>query len=205
MKPAVLFSLILVAACARSEDASVRPAESNDSAAQQPRRDASEEQELTVGEWREALEGERPSLEFGPAGTTPILTIVCGEGGGLVVARRGSLPAGASAMLGVTVGTQTRQLPVTVGTGATETQNAAIPAADPLIAQWAAAQAPVTMRFGDGTPLLLPPTPLLGTFSRTCASGGGRATAPAAAGAEPGAADNAAAPAGNETNAAAER
>jgi hypothetical protein len=109
---------------------------------------------------------------------------------------------GSSPTLSVSVGGQGRQLPVVAGSGATPTQNAAIPPGDELIRQMATADAPIALRFGDGTPLLLPQTPLIGEFAQICATGGtARTPASPAAPAGNNAADapaNSAAPA-NET------
>jgi hypothetical protein len=203
MKPAAFLPLVLLAAaCARSEDASVQPTESNERAVEQVRTTAGDDEETAIGSWRMALQDERPALEFGSQGTSPLITMVCGERGGLVLQRRGAMAPGSSPTLSVSVGGQGRQLTVVPGTGATPTQNAAIPPGDTLIQQISSAQAPIAMRFGDGTPLLLPQNALIGQFAQTCASGG---TVRAPAGGEgnsvEAAASNAAAPA-NETNTA---
>ena len=203
---AAAISLILLAACARSEDASVRPAESNEgyNSVERVRAQDTGDQEPALGEWRRALQEERPALEFGPAGTAPLLSFACGERGGLVLQRPGALASGAAPTVSVTVGGQGRQLPVVAVSGATPMQRADIPAGDTLLQQLAGAQAPIALRFGDGTPLILPHSPLIGEFARSCASGGGReAGAAAPAGNAQAAAPEAAA--GNETNAAATR
>lgn len=186
MKPAAAaFSLILLAACARTEDASVRPAESNESysAVEKVRQQGGDEREATLGEWRRGLQAEQQALEFGPAGTTPLLTLACGERGGLVIQRPGGPAAGAAPMLSVTVGGQGRQLAMTPVAGPPPMQRAAIPSGDTLIQQLGAASAPIAIRFGDGTQLVLPQSPLIGQFAQGCATGFTRdgATANAAA------------------------
>jgi len=207
MKPAAFLTLILLAACARSEDASVRPAESNESEVEQVRATSGDEQEPALGQWRMALLGERQALEFGSQGTAPLITFVCGERGGLVLQRAGALPPGAAPTLSVSVGGQGRQLQVAPGTGATASQNASIAPGDTLIQQLATAQAPIALRFGDGTPLILPHHPLIGQFAQSCASGGGRRVAAGAEGNAIAEAANAgnAVQAANETNAAVAR
>lgn len=207
MKPAAFLTLILLAACARSEDATVNAGNAAETIVEQVRSSGGGEEETAIGEWRTALQDERPAIEFGALGTPPAVTIVCGERGGLIIQRRGALAPGASPTLSVSVGGQGQQLRVVPGTGATPTQNAAIPPGDTLIAEMAQAQSPISLRFGDSAPLLLPQSPLIGQFSQTCASGGTTRLGAGAAGntignaAEPA---NAAAPA-NETNAAAPR
>ncbi|HEY0012270.1 MAG TPA: hypothetical protein VGB79_05400 [Allosphingosinicella sp.] len=206
MKPAAFLTLILLAACARSEPASQSSEVNNQIAVEQVRDTGGDEEETALGQWRMALQGERQALEFGPQGSAAIVTIVCGERNGLVLQRRGVLPPGTSPTLSVSVGGQGRQLPVAAGTGAVATQNASIPPGDELIQLISAAQAPISLRFGDSTPLLLPPNALIGQFAQSCASGaGGRigaaAGADAAGNAIGNAAGNAAAPV--EMNAAA--
>ena len=208
MKPAAAaFFLVLLAACARTEDASVRPAESNDSysSVEQVRDQAGEDREPALGEWRRALQEERPALEFGPAGTAPLITIICGERGGLMLQRPGAAAAGTSPTLSVTVSGQGRQLPVTVSAGATPMQSATLAPGDMLIQQLASATAPIALRFGDGTQLLLPHSPLIGQFAQGCSTGFPRnaaAAAPADGNAQAAAARP---PAANEANAASGR
>lgn len=213
MKTASLaLCLLFVAACARSEDASVRPADGNDSAVEQVRATDVDDQEPALGEWRRALQEDRPALEFGPAGTAPLIGVVCGERGGLILQRAGAIAPGAAPTLSVTVGGQGRQLPVTPAPGAAPMQRAAIPAGDTLLAQLAGAQAPISLRFGDGTPLILPPSGEIARFVQGCASGfrderaagAGAANGQAAANGQPPAAAEPA-PAGNEANAASAR
>jgi hypothetical protein len=210
MKPAAAtFSLILLAACARTEDASVRPAESNDSynAVEQVRAQSGDEREATLGEWRRGLQAEQPALEFGPAGTTPLLTFICGERGGLIIQRPGAPAPGAAPMLSVTVGGQGRQLAMSPVPGPTPMQRAAVAPGDTLIQQLGAASAPIAIRFGDGTQLVLPQSPLIGQFAQGCATGFTRdAAAGAAQGNSQAAAAASAQPAGgNEANGASGR
>ena len=209
MKPAaVTFSLLLMlGACARSEDASVQPAEGNGSAVEQVRTADADEQEPALGEWRRGLQEERPALEFGPAGTAPLVTLICGERGGIVIQRAGALAPGSAPSLSVTVSRQGRQLPVTAAPGPTPMQRASIPPGDTLLQQLAGAQAPIALRFGDGTSLILPQSPLIGAFATGCAEGMRQGTigAPAAAGGNAQSDAPPAAAAGNEANAAAPR
>ncbi|HEX8643207.1 MAG TPA: hypothetical protein VF702_04760 [Allosphingosinicella sp.] len=202
MKPTALLTLVLLAACARSEDASVGAEETNGGGVEQVRSTGGDDQEPALGDWRMALQGERPSLEFGPQGATPVITMVCGDRGGLILQRNGALAPGSSPTLSISVSGQGRQLPVSPGTGPTPTQYASIAPGDTLIQQMAAAQAPIALRFGGDTPLILPRSPLIGQFAQTCA-GGGESVAGATEtnGAAAAAGGNSAQPA-NDTNAA---
>ena len=199
MKPTAALSQILLAACARSEDASVRPAESNDSfsAVEQIRAQNADEREPALGEWRRGLQDDQPALEFGPAGTAPLVTIGCAERGGFTLQRAGAVAPGSAPTLTVAVGGQTRQLTMTAAADGSAAQRTTLAAGDPLIQQLASAQAPITLRFGDGTALILPQSPMIGQFSEGCSNGFPRGTV--------GGDGNGQAPAANETNAAAER
>ena len=168
---APLLILVLIAACARSEDASVIPGNDSYNAVEQVRAGGGDEQEPALGEWRRALQQDQAALEFGPAGTAPLISVVCAERGGLMLQRAGAVAPGAAPMMSVTVGGHGRQLPVSAVPGATPVQRASIPAGDALLTELAGAQAPIALRFGDGTPLILPQSPLIGEFVRGCATG----------------------------------
>jgi hypothetical protein len=204
MKPqAAAFALILLAGCARSEDASVRPGESNESysAVEQVRDRNSDEREPALGEWRRSLQEDQPALEFGPAGTAPLVTIACAVGGGLVLQRAGAVAPGSAPTVTLAVGGQVRQLAMSPAPGSSPAQRTALAGGDPLIQQLASAQAPITLRFGDGTVLVLPQSPLIGAFTTGCADG--FPSEAVAAGGPPG--NSQTAPVGNEANAASAR
>jgi len=169
--PPILPAILLAAACARSEPATDSPSDANQTAVEKVRSTGGGEEETALGGWRVALQGDRQGLEFGPQGASALVTMVCGERNGVVIQRRGVLPPGASPTLSVSVGGQGRQLPVTAGSGAVATQNASIPPGDELIQLIATAQAPISLRFGDSTPLILPPSELIGRFAQSCATG----------------------------------
>lgn len=171
MKPAVPLTLafLLLAACARDEDASVRPAETN--GVERVGDNEQEEERPALGEWRRTLLEEQPALEFGPDGTQALITLACGADRGIVIQRPGPLASGAQPHLSVTVGGQARQLQLTGVGGTTPGIRAAVPAGDPLLGQIAGSAGPIRIAFGDGTSLILPPSPLIGQFIQACASG----------------------------------
>jgi hypothetical protein len=189
---AAISCLAVLSACARTEDANVVGNEGYEGVEQV--RDEGDEQDVAVGQWRRSLQEERPALEFGPQGTAPVLSIVCADRGGLVLQRHGAVASGAAPTISVSVGAQGRQLPATAAGGTTPMLSASIPAGDALLTQLAEATGPITMRTGDGTPLILPPNELIGQFARSCAEGraGEAVPAPADGGnaAEPSASSN---------------
>jgi hypothetical protein len=181
---AVPLILAMLGACARVEEASVNPGDTNESESVVERvRASDDEQEPALGEWRNALQDEVAALEFGPVGTAPLLSLVCAERGGLVLQRHGAVATGAAPMMNVSIAGQGRQLPVAGVAGTTPMVRAAIPAGDALLGQLAGASAPITLRFGDGTPLILPTSPLIGQFVQSCAAGPEAAAAARAGGA----------------------
>jgi hypothetical protein len=179
--------LIVVAACARTEEASLTPPEEGGYNTVEPvRAPEAEDQELALGEWRESLQNEAAAVEFGPSGTEPLLSILCRPQGGVMLQRHGTVQIGSMEMMTVTLGGETRQLAVTAGTGTVPMLIAAVPTNEPLIEGLATNQEPITIRLGDGVPLIMPPSPLVGEFIRNCAAdaqqsaGAARRAAPAA-------------------------
>lgn len=201
---AAFCTLALLAACARTEEANLNPDENETTAVEQVRDTESGEQETALGEWRRSLQEAQPALEFGPAGTTPLLSMICAERRGLIIQRHGAVASGAAPTMAISVGGQGRQLPVTPAQGTTPMLRASVPAGDALLAQLGSAQGPITFRSGDGTPLILPASPMIAEFVQGCATGTVARTAASAGDA----AGNEAAPteepaAGNQPNAAA--
>lgn len=191
--------LALLAACARTEDADASAEPTNEPYnVAEPVRTASAEDEVALGSWRRSLQEDQAALEFGPQGTAPVLSIVCGERGGIVLQRHGALASGSSPAISISINAQGRQLPATAAGGATPMLRANIAAGDALLAQLAEASGPITIRTGDGPPLVLPPNELIGEYAASCAGGTAAsraATAPNAANAA-----NAAAPAEAASN-----
>lgn len=163
-------ALILLAACARTEEASlIPPEELATNAAEEILAAEPEEQELALGEWRESLQDDRPALEFGPTGTEPLFSMTCGEGRGLTLQRHGTVPIGGLERMQIVTDGQARELAVTASAGTVPMLTASVPSNEPLIAELAGSQGPITIQIGDGAPLLLPPNPLIGEFAATCA------------------------------------
>jgi hypothetical protein len=177
MRPvAPILALIALAACARSEDASTLPSDSNGLApATSPARSAEgDEDELAIGEWRDSLQDDAQALEFGPQGAAPLFSMRCDSRRGVVLQRHGIPLTGDLPMMMVTIGNDTRRLAVTGGTGTIPMLRATLTARDPLLATLAQEGSPITVRVGDTPPLVLPPSPTIGEFVALCASGGGQ-------------------------------
>ena len=182
VKLALLLAIALIAAgCARSEDAGVAAnvAGADRSPEQSPALDQGEE-EVAIGEWRDSLQDEFAALEFGPAGATPLFSLRCDDRGGVLLQRHGTAATGDLPVMLVTIGGDTRRLAVATAGGTIPMLRAVLPPRDPLLTTLRS-PAQMTIRVGDAAPLVLPPSPTIGTFATACASGEGR---PGRAGAE---------------------
>ena len=196
-RPASWLLLLLLAACARSEDASV-VANSNDlKAVEQVRTAEQDDEEIALGNWRETLQDEFAALEFGPTGAPPLFSLRCDARHSVYLQRHGAVPSGDLPTMLVSVGSDTRRLAVTGGTGTVPMLRAALAPSDELIRTLSSATAPIVVRVGDSAPLVLPPSPAIGTFLSRCGTGESSRTSAAAAGNESVPAANAAAPSGN--------
>lgn len=184
-------ALIGLAACADSESPDAMPAEDAAYNMIDPVKAGVEDEAApAIGEWVRSLQDERPVLQFGPANTEPLFSIRCDDREGVLLLRHGTVATGATEMMTVAIGAASRQLAVAAVEGPLPLLRAAVPANDPLLARLRENAGPVGISVGDGPPLLLPPSPLIGPFVEGCATGDMPPIS--ASGAEPG---NAAEPA----------
>lgn len=199
VRSAFVFTLLVLAGCARSEDASLL-ADANDAMPAIERRadpDAGAE-EIAVGEWREATQDQLPALEFGAAGAAPQFSFRCDDQRALLLQRHSNPPSGDMPTMLVTVGRESRRLAVTAPEGTVAMLRASLPPGDAMIAAISGAAVPIEVRINDGPPLVLPPGPAIATFVGRCASTAAAPAAPAEANASADAeATNAAAPVAN--------
>lgn len=168
---AALFAFLLLAACARSEDANVL-AEDNDEArtVEHVRTPEEDDGGVALGEWRASVQDDANVLEFGPAGATPVFSLRCDGRRGLFLQRHGAAPTGDLPMMMLTMGSETRRLAVVSVGGATPLLRAAIIPQDPLVGQLARNTGPLVVRVGDSPPLVLPASPSITTYVNGCAN-----------------------------------
>ena len=190
--PAILAALWL-AACARSEEASLAPPDENAlrevETVRTPERD---DEEIALGDWRDSLQDDRPALEFGPQGAPPLFSLRCDERRGINLQRHGAALVGDLPMMLVSIGSETRRLAVTTAGGSIPMLRATIASNDQLSPVLAQATSPIAIRIGDSPPLILPPSPKIGLFITRCSTGEAPPRGSAAA------ATDEAAPAANE-------
>jgi hypothetical protein len=189
IRSALPIAFVLLAGCARTEEANLLPADANGNSrvAEQVRPERSDE-EPALGAWRDTIQDTQRALEFGPQGAAPLFSLACDERRGLVLQRHGIQPAGDLPVMLVSVGSETRRLAVTGGDGPIPMLRASLSPSDQLAANLSHAAGPIAVRIGEAPPLILPSSPLIGTYIGQCESGG-------LGTARPGAAANSAAPA----------
>ena len=197
IRTAFPFALILLAGCARSEEASLVPGDGNGAAqavetVRTPERD---EQEIALGDWRESLQEEQSALEFGPSGAAPLFSLRCDDRRAILLQRHGATTAGDLPVMLITIGSDTRRLAVTTAGGAIPMLRASVTASDQLLGILSGASSPINVRVGDAPPLILPPSPAVGAFLGRCASGQAPAAPEADSGDTQAAETNKAAPA----------
>ncbi len=196
IRQALPFALILLAGCARSEEASFTPADNaSGQAVERVRTPDTDEQELTLGEWRAGLQDEQPTLEFGPIGAAPLFSLRCDTRRGTLLQRHGAAPAGDLPVMLITVGSETKRLAVASAGGAIPMLRATLPSTDTFRSVLAGAASPIIVRIGDSPPLVLPPSPMIGTYATGCANGENQRRAESETVGNQAAAANAAAPA----------
>lgn len=197
MRRALIVTVLLLAGCARSEDASVT-VDMNRIAPDIALRNGVEE-EIAAGSWREGSQENSPALEFVDGAAQPLFSLRCAEGGGLMLQRHGVSQTSGNATIALSVGRERRDLQASVA--APGLLRATLAGGDPLLAALGGAATPIGVRAVGMTPLLLPPGPPVSAFVTRCtASQAPAAAAPANSSAGNSAAPaNAAAPATNGT------
>jgi hypothetical protein len=162
---ALPLAVILLAGCARSEDASIT-VDMNQMAPDIAIRNSAEE-EIASGAWRESTQENSPVLEFADAAAQPLVSLRCGERGGLMIQRHGAQSAG---VLSIAVGRERREIQAAlVPPGLLR---ATLNGGDPLIAALGGAATPIGVRAVGAAPLLLPPGPPVTAFVSRCATSG---------------------------------
>jgi hypothetical protein len=184
---ALLLAFVLLAGCARSEEAQYTQFDNNASLTVNAPLAETDDDELAIGAWRTGLQDAQAVLEFGPAGGTPEFSMSCDGRRSLLLQRHGAAPPGDLPVMLITVGSETRRLAVVGTGGAIPMLRATLPANDQFRGVLIAAAAPIIVRVGDSAPLVLPPSRAIGVYAAQCASGearppeiGGNGVAPAA-------------------------
>jgi len=176
------FALLLLAGCARSEEARYTQTE-NTPLPTLNNADGGEEDDLAIGTWQNALQDNQPVLEFGPVGAPARFRLSCDARRNLVLQWPGAAPGSELPNMLVTVGSETRRLAVASDGSVNPVLRATLPANDPFMRVLTGASTRIFVRLGDTgdvPPLVMPPSPTIATYARQCTNGEVQATAPAA-------------------------
>ncbi len=165
-------SLLLLAACARSEDASLVQPDSREGYNRIDPVGAPEanDQGPAIGQWRAALQDDAQALEFGPMGTEPLFSLLCTPARGVTLQRHGEVPAGPLPAMQVSVGSYAEQLPVTAGGGTVPMLRAEVAAGSRLLTALGTSAGPIHVRVADAA-VTMPPSPLVADYLGSCARG----------------------------------
>ena len=171
IRSALPFAFVLLAGCARSEEANLLPADADGSTrvAEQVRPERADE-EPALGAWRDTIQDTQRALEFGPQGAPPLFSLACDERRGLLLQRHGIQPAGDLPVMMVSVGSETRRLAVTGGDGPIPMLRASLSPSDQLAANLSRAAS----RSRSGSAIRRPDPaaePVIGTYISQCESG----------------------------------
>lgn len=185
----VLTALAALAACADSEPPDAVTVEDDGAynLIDPVSADVASNAEPAIGEWARSMQEEKAALVFGPTGAEPLFSLRCDDREGILLNRHGLVEAGTAGMMTLHMGAASRQLAVNPVEGALPMLRSAVPANDPLLAQLSDYDGPVEVVVGDGAPLVLPPSAMIGQFIQSCATG----ETPPLVGGEPGAAEDA--------------
>jgi hypothetical protein len=168
---ALPLAFVLLAGCARSEQAQYTQFDNNASlTVNAPGADADDD-EVAIGAWRLGLQDTQSVLEFGPTGSAPEFSIGCDARRNLLLQRHGAAPPGDLPQMMIQIGSETRRLAVVTTGGAIPMLRAALPANDPFRRVLIAAATPIIVRVGDAEPLVLPTSPTIAAYAAQCASG----------------------------------
>ena len=179
------FALLLIAGCARSEDASLVPPDSNQGYNQVGKVGTPEQddREPAIGQWRASLQENVQALEFGPMGTGPLFSLLCTGNQSVLLQRHGGAPAGPLPAMQVSIGDINERLPVTAGGGTIPMMRAEVPLNSRIATALGASGQPLSIRSEDGAPLIIPASPMIQDYLRRCTTmrpgetGGGAAPA----------------------------
>jgi hypothetical protein len=174
IRPALAFALVLLAGCARSEEARYTQVANEATPALNAAQLDADDDQLAIGDWRAGVQEDQPVLEFGPAGAPPEFSIACDPRRSLLLQRHGRAPTTDLPVMLVTVGSETRRLAITASTGPTPMLIGTLPSNDPFRSVLTGATTRIIIRIGDSPPLVLPPSPLIATFAAQCESGENR-------------------------------
>lgn len=178
-RSSLCFALLLLAGCARSEDArNVQTGNAPLPAVNTS--DLGEEDELSIGTWQSGLQDDQQVLEFGPVGAPARFSLTCDARRNLVLQWPGAAPGGDLPNMLVTVGSETRRLALVSAGTSNPMLRGTLPANDPFMRVLTGASSRIFVRIGDAEPLVMPQNPAIAAYVRQCTNGEVQPNAPVA-------------------------
>jgi hypothetical protein len=165
-----ILAVLALAGCARSEEAALIAPDSNMGYNQVGSVGLPEDddREPAIGQWRASLQENVQALEFGPMGTEPLFSLLCSGNSAVWLQRHGGAPAGPLPEMVVERGDVNERLPVTVTGGAVPMLRTEVQLTSPLAQSIAAQGEALVIILGDTAPLILPASPLIADYLRSC-------------------------------------
>ncbi len=165
----LLPAILALAACAQSEEASLVPPQEDDGYnLVSPVKTLATEGDLAVGGWASSRQDDEPVMQFGSPATEPLFSFRCDEGGGLILQRHGVIAGPGMNLMHVEAGGGARRLTVSPAEGPLPMLRGSVPADSDLVRELASSKDRITVKIGDGEGLVMPSSPLLGEFIRSC-------------------------------------
>ena len=165
-----ILAVLALAGCARSEEAALIAPDSNTGYNQVGSVGLPEDddREPAIGQWRASLQENVQALEFGPMGTEPLFSLLCSGNRAVWLQRHGGAPAGPLPEMVVERGDVNERLAVTVTGGAVPMLRTEVQLSSPLAQSIAAQGEVLVVTLGDTAPLILPASPLIADYLRSC-------------------------------------
>lgn len=176
----ILFTALMLTACARSEPAATDQVEDTASSAQRvPETDAAlADDPITPGSWEASAQGEAQAVLYRGDKGEQLFNIGCDMRGGLVVQRPGLVARGNLALMQMRTADVVRRVAVNAASGPRPQVEARVPYNDQLIAALLTFDEPLEVRYEGGETVVLPPSSTVSDLVRTCqqsnASGNGQ-------------------------------
>ena len=169
-RPFLLSAILLLAGCARSEEARYAQVENMQLPAVNAAQ-AGDDDDLAVGTWQSGLRDDQTVLEFGPVGAPVRFSLGCDARRNLLLLWPGAPPGGDLPNMLVQVGSENRRLPLASTGGANPTLRGALAPNDPFVRVLSEARTRIVVRIGDAQPLIMPPSPAIAPYAQQCAGG----------------------------------
>lgn len=168
-----LGALLLLAACADSQDPEPTPMEGGPYNMIDPVVNpvAGEPLRPEAGQWVRGNIGGREAILFDPVSGNPVFAMFCDSRDGLILERRGVLPSGPHRMMDIAFGNVRESLATNEVENGGPVLRAQIPFSSPLFTRLRDFDGAISVSVGRAQPIALPADPMIAEIVRTCTTG----------------------------------